>query len=48
MAVSPAPALEAYPIATPFWLLAVALTPPTPCAKETVGYNNDSTNVLIG
>ena len=27
--------------------LAVALTP-TPCAKETVGDNNDSTNVLIG
>ena len=28
--------------------LAVALTPHTPCAKETVGDNNDSTNVLTG
>ena len=28
--------------------LAVALTPPTPCAKEIVGDNNDSTNVLTG
>ena len=28
--------------------LAVALTPPTPCAKETVGDINDSTNVLTG
>ena len=27
--------------------LAVALTPPTPCAKEIVGFNNVSTNVLI-
>ena len=28
--------------------LAVALTPPTPCAKETVGDINDSINVLTG
>ena len=28
--------------------LAVALTPPTPCAKETAGDTNDSTNVPIG